>query len=418
MIGLGVGGDKNTLFSFSRSSLSTVTVVPVSGLGASTLVGISFRPLTRQLYGLGVNGNTTSLFAIDPESGATTPVGSQTLPAGVTIVPANVFGFDFQPVADRLRVVDNLPSDSGPNLNNFRLNPNNGAFVAADTDLDFGGLPGNEGEGPLATIAYDRNLLGATATTLFGIVAGGDRLVRLGGVDGTPSPNGGKLTSIGPLGVDVSTNAGLDIDPATGEAFAILQSAGQSGLYGIDLSTGAATPIGKLAGGAFQFGSLAIEPPFLPGDPGPPPQPPSSPPATVQPAPELLSLKLSPTAFVPAKSGGPIATKTTKPPRGTTVSYTLSAAATVTFKVERATVGRKAGKTCVKQTPANRAKKPCRLYKALKPTFTHTGASGANSFRFSGRVGTTAAAPGSYRLIASVGATTRSASFRVLQPRR
>ena len=201
-------------------------MVPVTGLAGSNLVGISFRPAGGQLYGVGIGGDTESVFGIDLSGGAASPVGSATQP---TIGGAPSYGVDFNPVSDRLRVVSGLESGVGTNINNFRVNPSNAAIAGVDTDLSYSALPGGEGANrPLATIAYDRNVLGATASTVVGLtVAANDSLVRLGGVDGLPSPNGGALTQIGPLGVDTSSNAGLDIDPATGEAYAILQSPGR-----------------------------------------------------------------------------------------------------------------------------------------------------------------------------------------------
>jgi hypothetical protein len=404
LIGLGALTNKNTLYGFSGADLNTVTVVPVTGLGVATLVGISFRPANGQLYGVGITGNTESVFAIDPSGGAATLVGSAT-PAVGTFAGTTAYGIDFNPVADRLRVVDGLES-TGTNINNFRVNPNNAAIAGVDTKLDYSLLPGGEGSTrPLATIAYDRNVVGATASTVFGIVVGAnDGLVRLGGVDGgtgPDSPNNGVLTQIGALGVDTTSNTGLDIDPATGEAYAVLQVAGASGLYRIDLATGAATLIGKIAGGAIAFGSLAIVPP-PPTSPETPPAssspPPSAPPPSGPPAPVLHSLTIKPYALGVAASGGPIAAR--KVAGGTKVSYTLSATTTVKFVVEKA-------------IPSKRG-----WFRLLKPTFAHSGQVGANGFRFSGRLGGKALAPGRYRLTGRVGTSSRSATFKVLEPPR
>lgn len=391
LIALGAVTNKNTLYSFAGNDLNTVTIVPVTGLGGATLVGISFRPANGLLYGVGISGNTESVFMIDPSTGVATLVGSA---SPGTIGGTTSYGVDFNPVSDRLRVVDGLES-TGININNFRVNPNNAAIAGVDTKLDYSLLPGGEaGNRPLATVAYDRNVLGATASTVFGItIAANDSLVRLGGVDGLPSPNGGALTQIGPLGVETSPNAGLDIDPATGEAYAILQVAGASGLYGINLTTGAATLVGKVAGGAIAFSSLAIVPP-PPVPPAGPPSPPESLPGSAPaPAPTLQSLTIKPFGFVPATSGGPIAA--TKVAGGTKVSYALSAAATVTFGVEKAIPGKKG------------------WFRTLKPTFTHSGKAGTNSFRFSGRLKGKALAPGRYRLTGSVGTSSRSAGFKI-----
>jgi hypothetical protein len=77
-------------------------------------------------------------------------------------------------------------------------------------------------------------------------------------VDGT-SPNGGALTNINPLGVNVSGDVGFDID-AGGTAFAALTVGGLSQLYTINLATGAATLVGSIGDGNLSIGGLAALP--------------------------------------------------------------------------------------------------------------------------------------------------------------
>src|SRR5262245_52079885 len=64
-----------TLIFFSASSPGTIMgSVPVTGIDPSfILVGIDFRPATRQLYGLAVNASGSlefRLYAINPSTGA------------------------------------------------------------------------------------------------------------------------------------------------------------------------------------------------------------------------------------------------------------------------------------------------------------------------------------------------------------
>jgi hypothetical protein len=141
--------------------------------------------------------------------------------------------------------------------------------------------------------------------------------------------------------------------------------------------------------------------------------PPAGPPAPLA---QILALTVAPKVFKAANIGGAIlsARKKAKAPVAATVSYSLSAAAAVAFSVERKAVGRKAGKKCVKPTKANNAKKKCPLYKSVKGGFTHSGATGANNFKFSGRL-TKALPPGSYRLTGKTGASSRTADFRVVK---
>ena len=93
--------------------------------------------------------------------------------------------------------------------------------------------------------------------------------------------------------------------------------------------------------------------------------------------------------------------------------YALTAAASVNFTVERALKGRRVGGKCRKQTEANRSKKRCTRYRALKSGFVLQGVAGENGFRFSGRVGAKALRPGKYRLVATAGASVKRAAFTI-----
>ncbi len=108
---------------------------------------------------------------------------------------------------------------------------------------------------------YRDNFTGATTTTLFGIDSDKDILVRQGGVSvppGTPSPNTGQLFTIGALGQNTDSNVGFDLVPLTGIAYASLTVSGTSGLYTVNLSTGAATLVGTIGDGTLDVRGLAL----------------------------------------------------------------------------------------------------------------------------------------------------------------
>jgi len=111
---------------------------------------------------------------------------------------------------------------------------------------------------------------------------------------------------------------------------------------------------------------------------------------------------LSATAvFAAASRGDAILTgRRRRPPVGATVRYGLSEAATTTFTVERATTGRRVGRRCVKPTKSNRKRRKCTRYARVRGSFTHQGAAGANTFKFSGRLRNRKLAVGQYRLVA------------------
>ena len=84
---------------------------------------------------------------------------------------------------------------------------------------------------------------------------------------------------------------------------------------------------------------------------------------------------------------------------GSTITYSDTVAATTVFTVERPTIGRLNGGSCVKTTKRNRSRKHCtRLVKIGQ--FNHADGAGTNRFHFTGRVGGRKLAPGRYLLVA------------------
>src|SRR5262245_17471180 len=231
-----VGVASNSLISFDTATPGTITSTPsITGLVAGdTIVAIDFRPATGQLYGLGVNGTTAHLYTLNTATAVATQLGGNfTLPESVGASgPETDFGFDFNPVPDRIRVVAN-------NRDNFRLNPNNGTLIAVDIVL-------NPGTPTVAGAAYTNNFSGATSTTLYVIDFTTNQLLIQN------PPNSGTLTPVGAgLGVDVTAEIGFDIATVGGvnQAFAALRVGGVPGLYTIDLATGTATLVGSIGGG-------------------------------------------------------------------------------------------------------------------------------------------------------------------------
>jgi hypothetical protein len=203
-----------------------VDIGPVTGLVApdAQLVGIDFRVQDGKLYGVGNGGG---VYTLDPSSGAATLVSMLTV-----ALDGTKFGVDFNPAADRLRIV----SDTGQNL---RHNVNAGGVTLEDGDLNY--TVGVTALG-IAGAAYTNNdLAPATGTTLFDVDTTLDQVAL------QVPPNNGTLTATGKLGLDVS-DAGFDIfsvvvDDVTVDnlAFAVMPSAFGIGFYSIDLLTGAQT---------------------------------------------------------------------------------------------------------------------------------------------------------------------------------
>jgi hypothetical protein len=182
----------------------------ITGLAAGEkLAGIDVRPKDGQVYGLLVKGTTGQLV----KEGAGTGVDR----IGVTFpVTGTAFGFEFNPATDRIRVVSDTEE-------NFQLHPGTGVKTA-NTDLTPAGT--------VVGAAHTNNREPApTTSTLFDIdVAGsGDKVMMQGGPEGSPSADGGVLTTVGPTGFDSGNSLGFDIGfSAAGEpgtAIAAFQTA-------------------------------------------------------------------------------------------------------------------------------------------------------------------------------------------------
>jgi hypothetical protein len=126
---------------------------------------------------------------------------------------------------------------------------------------------------------------------------------------------------------------------------------------------------------------------------------PVQPVAAPAPAPRLTGLALAPRAFR----------------RSTTVSFTLSEAASVTFSFARTLPGRRAGGRCVAPTRRNRRARRCTRDRALAGTIVRRGAAGANRVRLAAVLGGRRLGPGRYRLaaVATAASGRRSAVRRV-----
>lgn len=238
----GVTNTNNLITWDSGDSTDLLGGVAISGLMQNEQVrGIDFRPATGQLYAVGSFNN---LYVINTDSGVATRVGAGPFAPGAS---GSSFGFDFNPTIDRIRYV----SDANQNL---VLNPNDGTSTQV-TSLFYDASDVNAGMDPnVVGSAYTNSFMGATSTQLYGIDSALDVLV-------TQANSAGTLMTVGSLGVDVNDSLSFDISGATGIAYATVQSTdlSRSTFWMIDLSTGEATMLGEIGGGAI-VSSMAVTP--------------------------------------------------------------------------------------------------------------------------------------------------------------
>jgi len=207
----------------------------VTGLDTDTrLVGIDARSANGGYYGLGDQGG---VYTVDTSNARVTLVGRINVPLRGTS-----FGVDFNPAADRLRVV----SDAGQNL---RINVDTVATLV-DTDLSY--TPGTPTTGVVAAAYTNNDLSADTATTLFDVDSALDQVAI------QSPPNNGSLAPTGKLGVDAVGDASADIFSRTRDGaaqdntgFAVLNG---STFYRLDVLTGRVTKVGTFSSKATVIG--------------------------------------------------------------------------------------------------------------------------------------------------------------------
>jgi 3D (Asp-Asp-Asp) domain-containing protein len=250
--------EDNTLATATLGTVSTPgSAIPVTGVQmGDVLVTLDVRPQNQALYALGVNAvaDTVSLYHLSPATGLAVLLGTaSTLADGAGLpldLPATGWDIDFNPSVDRVRVINAAGL-------NFRMNPNNGAVVDANA-----GVAGNQ---------IDSNINGATmsvsATAYTNSQPNNGGITTQYTIDAVTGsiyiqnpPNNGTqtnglgvtvagmplaITEVNGFDIEPGVNAAANnVAPASGKAYAILRTSGPSGLYEVNLTTGAATFLG------------------------------------------------------------------------------------------------------------------------------------------------------------------------------
>ena len=227
------------LLCFPTNSADRAEVVgSVTGLMGldSALIGIDFRVQDGKLYGVGTGGG---VYTIDPNTAQATFVNQ----LSVALDPlATSFAVDFNPAADRLRIL----SDRGQNL---RHNVNAGGVTATDAPLTIAaGASVVTATGVTAAAYTNNDLAASTGTTLYDVATMQDQVVVQSPPNGIPGGVAANLVPSGSLGVDAGAAAGLDIYTVVVNgvavdnlSFGVLTVGGASGFYDVNFQTGQAT---------------------------------------------------------------------------------------------------------------------------------------------------------------------------------
>ena len=207
---------------------STTVQRTITGLPMGvTIEGLDFRPVNATLYAL---GSDSKLYTLNTLTGALTP--------GATIsvmLAGDSFGVDFNPFADRLRVVSN----TGQNL---RINVTDGVATVDGTLNTI--TPAMTPKG-VNGAAYTNSFVGLTAgtqTVLYDVDSETGKLFK------QDPPNAGGLVEVGSLGIPIDKANGFDIGGLSSKGYGLFTVGGAVNIYAVNITTGAATLMGTLGG--------------------------------------------------------------------------------------------------------------------------------------------------------------------------
>lgn len=229
--------DGNMISIVDAKAMKAGTPMKVSGIDGN-LVGIDVRPADGMLYGLVADGTVVT---IDTKTGAATKKSKLD-----TMLPAGTMAtVDFNPVADRLRVI-------GSDGMNLRANVDDGKVIK-DGMLKYADADMHKGETPMIVAgAYTNSMKGTKETALYDVDA------TIGALIKQAPPNDGVLSAVGKFGIKADSYA-FDISPAPGGKNDAWLMAGDT-LYSVDLATGKATAVGKITGVSAKVHDIAALP--------------------------------------------------------------------------------------------------------------------------------------------------------------
>jgi Domain of unknown function (DUF4394) len=247
---------ESRLVYFDRTSGDVRSAKSVTGLAAGeSILGIDFRPSDAALYALTSTGRVYTINVATAYATLKSTLSADTTDttSPFAALQGDKFGVNFNPVADRLRVV----SSAGQNL---RINVDTGATT---TD---GAL--NPGTPAASAAAYSNAFAAACRTRLYVIDTTTSKLLL------QDPPNTGTLTEIGDLGAASADAewAGFEVvtkDDGTSQALALFSSADGAAIYDLDLATAALTNMRdlELHDGETLRGSSAAPPATSPVQP-------------------------------------------------------------------------------------------------------------------------------------------------------
>jgi WD40 repeat protein len=215
----------NTVSIVDTSKKAVTKTWKIEGV-AGKVLGIDVRPADNMLYAIGADGG---IYTVDLKTGKATMKSK----LEKNVDAKSMVTVDFNPVADRLRLMSNDGTSLRVNVDDGKVTTD-GSHKFAETDMHKGEKPN------VIAGAYSNSVKGSKETALYNIDGTIGALVK------QAPPNDGVLNAIGKLGVKVTTVA-FDIwADGNGKNEAWLMAG--DWLHSVDLATGKATPSVQIKG--------------------------------------------------------------------------------------------------------------------------------------------------------------------------
>ncbi len=233
------------VFNTSTATINTSLFTTITGINAGEVfVGIDLRPSDNLIYGITTFNN---IYTVDAYTGISSYVAtlSQPIIDGVN----KSYGFDFNPIADRTPNASlRLVSSTG---DNYAINAvTGGVTVATPITSGFTGVAYQNSDASTPDTP-------PASTALYYVNAETDTLASA--QTGFNNPT---LAIEGPLGVDIFSASGFEITNQNNAygAFNLNTSPTASGLFSVNLDTGAAFQIASFTGGVTALTSASVSP--------------------------------------------------------------------------------------------------------------------------------------------------------------
>lgn len=273
---VGLDASRNLLFFDTDQPDEITKTLPIKGVGTGeTIVGIDFRPLDGLLYAVTKQDAVGRIYTLNVETGAAVKVSTLVAAPGddnpfTGLDASTIFGADFNPVPDRLRLVSadldaNLriavtavPAGPGTPPATPAL-PAGSTFT--DTPLTIGGVAGTGSQLAILGAAYSNPDTDANTGTELTYINFANSSLYV-----AATPNNGQLTLRGALGITLDPASGgiggydIALEGRTNLAIAALRPTGATGhsLYEINTASGAATLLDKIGDGSRTIVDIAM----------------------------------------------------------------------------------------------------------------------------------------------------------------